>query len=112
MIYGVSDVDRALGFYRDLLGLAVADRPSAWWAELTAGEDALVVTVPPGGFKGPIGFAAVAVPDVRAAVEQLRPVGVPILVEPWESGVCWNAMIADPDGNIVRLHERKDGTAG
>jgi predicted enzyme related to lactoylglutathione lyase len=112
VIYGVSDVDRALGFYRDLLGLTVADRPAGGWAELTAGEDALVVTVPPGGFTGPIGFAAVAVPDVRAASEQLRPAGVPILVEPWESGVCWNAMIADPDGNIVRLHERKDGTAG
>jgi predicted enzyme related to lactoylglutathione lyase len=112
VIYGVSDVDRALAFYRDRLGLAVTERPSAGWAELAAGEEALVVTVPPGGFQGPVALAAVAVPDVRAAVEELRAAGVPIRVEPWESGVCWNAMIADPDGNLVRLHERKDGTAG
>jgi predicted enzyme related to lactoylglutathione lyase len=81
-------VVRGLAFYRDRLGLAVTERPSSGWAELAA------------------------VPDVRAAVEELRAAGVPIRVEPWERGVCWNAMIADPDGNLVRLHERKDGTAG
>ena len=67
VIYGVSDVERALAFSRDLLGLVVADRPAAGWAEFAAGEDALVVTVPPGGFRGPVALAAVAVPDVRAA---------------------------------------------
>jgi predicted enzyme related to lactoylglutathione lyase len=112
VIYGVSDVERALAFYRDLLRLAVADRPSPKWVELAAGADALIVATPPGGFQRPGAIAAVAVPDVRAAVEALRAKGVPITMEPWESDVCWNAHVADPDGNTVWLHERKDGTAG
>ena len=49
---------------------------------------------------------------MRAAVGDLRAASVPVRVEPSESAVCWNAMIADPDGDLVRLHERKDGTAG
>ena len=48
---------------------------------------------------------ALAVPDVRATVEELRAAGVPIVMEPWESPVCYLAAIADPDGNRLWLHQ-------
>lgn len=53
-----------------------------------------------------------AVEDVRGAVEELRTKGVPILLEPYETDVCTTALIGDPDGTLLLLHQRKDGTAG
>jgi predicted enzyme related to lactoylglutathione lyase len=29
-----------------------------------------------------------------------------------ESPVCWMAVVEDPDGNKILLHQRKNGTAG
>jgi hypothetical protein len=29
-----------------------------------------------------------------------------------ETPVCFMGLIADPDGNLIFLHQRKDGTAG
>jgi len=52
------------------------------------------------------------VDDVPAAVETCRREGVRVLIGPIETRVCWMAWIADPDGNRVCLHSRKDGTAG
>ena len=50
--------------------------------------------------------------DVSAAVEELRARGVTIEGGPFEAGVCSSALIRDPDGNLLILHQRKDGTAG
>ena len=55
---------------------------------------------------------ALAVDDVPAAVAKCRKRGVKILIEPVETRVCWMAWIADPAGNRICLHSRKDGTAG
>jgi len=56
--------------------------------------------------------AGLAVKDVRQAVAACRRHRVKILIEPVETRVCWMAWIADPDGNRLGLHSRKDGTAG
>ena len=45
-----------------------------------------------------------------AAVEELRAKGVEVLLEPWETRD--KAYVADPFGNPICLHQRKDGTAG
>lgn len=55
---------------------------------------------------------ALAVDDVPAAIAQCRKRGVKILIPPVETRVCWMAWIADPAGNRLCLHSRKDGTAG
>jgi predicted enzyme related to lactoylglutathione lyase len=47
---------------------------------------------------------ALAVEDVRAAVEELRAEGVPILMGPFESPVCHQAVVQDPDGSQLVLH--------
>jgi len=55
---------------------------------------------------------ALAVDDVPAAVAKCREQGVKILIEPVETSVCWMAWIADPAGNRLCLHSRRNGSAG
>lgn len=112
-VYTVSDMDRAVAFYRDTLGVR-SDfiEAGAFWTEFDCQPVALALCAPgEGDWKG-TPAAALAVMDVRAKVEELRAKGVPILAEPEETSVCYMAFVADPDGNRVCLHQRKDGTAG
>lgn len=53
-----------------------------------------------------------AVDDVKKAVEYLKTKKVKIVEEPNETEVCFMATVADPDGNEIKLHRRKDGTVG
>ena len=145
--YNVSDLARAVAFYRDTLGLDVLfSRGLAGFtlfpvAELQAGGTTLAligtaeapmaeadpaspwpehrwVLDRPAPFEPPRGdqrggaTVMLAVDDLAAAVAELRGKGVPVLLEPAESPVCYLAMATDPDGNRVGLHQRKDGTAG
>jgi predicted enzyme related to lactoylglutathione lyase len=115
--YTVTDMARSQAFYRDVLGL---EATSPWggpgtsympFAELEAGGTAISLTQLPGG-PHPNGIIALAVEDVAAAVEELRGKGVEIEMERIETPDCFMAVIADPDGNKLLLHQRKDGTAG
>ncbi|MDQ3700196.1 MAG: VOC family protein [Chloroflexota bacterium] len=112
-VYTVSDMDRAVAFYRDTLGVrSDFNEAGEFWTEFDSKPVALALCAPgEGDWKGPPA-AALAVRDVRAKVEELRAKGVPILAEPEETSACYMAFVADPDGNRVCLHQRKDGTAG
>ncbi len=117
VVYSVSDLEKAIPFYRDTLGLPFDYVYEGWWAEFASQPVSLALCGPPVGQAPRPGYAGgatvgLAVPDLAAAVEELRRAGVPILLEPQESPVCWTAAIADPDGNRINLHQRKDGTAG
>lgn len=115
VVSNVSDIDRAQAFYRDTLGISdPVNSESDGWIEFDTNPVALAIAVPPPGWKQPIGGTAIAlaVDDVRAAIEELREKGVAILMEPVDTPVCTMAFIADPDGNAIFLHKRHDGTAG
>lgn len=114
--YGVSDMDRSEAFYRDVLGLEVEvprgeeGTRAAGYMEFDAGGTSIAV-----GALGellPNAVVALAVEDVAAAVEELRGKGVEITMEPYETPVCFMAVVADPDGNRIMLHTRKDGSYG
>jgi len=49
---------------------------------------------------------------VREAIKVCRRRRVKVLIDAIETSVCWMAWIADPDGNRICLHSRKDGTVG
>ena len=118
----VSDMDAARTFYGDLLGLAELgsfgdpDR----WLEFDAGNvtislikaDAAAIArrLEAGPFAS-IGIA-VAVEDIKTTVEELRQKGVPVTMDASEFPPCFTAMVQDPSGNHVWLHQRKDGSAG
>jgi predicted enzyme related to lactoylglutathione lyase len=114
--YAVTDMDKAEAFWRDALGLPVEvarGEPGTranGYMELDAGGVAIGLVAMPQIH--PNGIVALAVDDVGEAVEELRGKGGKVAMEMIESPVCWMAVVADPDGNQVLLHRRKDGTAG
>jgi predicted enzyme related to lactoylglutathione lyase len=112
----VSDMDRAEAFYRDVIGLDLETARGApgtrsnGFMEVAAGGTVISLTVMPERHAN--GIIALAVDDVRAAVEELRARDVPVLMEPLDTGDCTMAVVADPDGNQLLIHRRSDGTFG
>ena len=111
-MYHVSDLNKSIDFYKNVLGLTPYGEPGESWAEFEVGN----VTFDIGTFDkesvGKCASAGFAVDDVKATVEELRSKGVKIVQELYETPVCFGAGIADPDGNQIYLHSRKDGTSG
>ncbi|SPE60849.1 Glyoxalase/bleomycin resistance protein/dioxygenase [Verrucomicrobia bacterium] len=116
VLYNVTNFERAKKFYQDTLGLKLLQEFGGAWAEFETGTLALAIgaygaqPIPAGQKSNAV--AALAVDDVKAAVEQLKGRGVKINQEPQEFPPCFTATIADPDGNEIILHQRKDGTVG
>lgn len=109
--YHVRDVKQSVTFYKDILGIHDGLLITAkTWTEFDTRPVTLAIVEwaeHPG-----VGAVALAVDDVCEAIEELRSKGVPVVMEPLETDDCWLAIIADPDGNFVYIHRRKDGTAG
>ena len=114
--YVVTDMDKAEAFWGETLGLAVEVPRGApgtranGYMELDAGGVAIGLVALEK--TEPNGVVALAVDHVGDAVEELRGKRVPIAMETIETPVCYMAVVEDPDGNKVLLHQRKDGTAG
>jgi predicted enzyme related to lactoylglutathione lyase len=49
---------------------------------------------------------ALQVADVAVARERLEAEGVSFVSDTFDSGVCWQAICLDPDGNPLSLHHR------
>lgn len=114
VVYHVSDYQKSLAFYRDTLGLKLTEEYGGYWAEFDAGNVTLAISSHDfiSVEKRTGATAALAVAEVKEAVEELRGKGVKIVSEPEETGVCTIAAVNDPDNNTIILHQRKDGTAG
>ena len=113
-MFQVTDLAEAARFYRETLGLKqeVYDEQSQW-AEFNCANVTLSLH---GGVQLPGGTAsgriALAVEDVQAAYSELKSKGARLVSEPIDYGVCRAVEVLDPDGNIVILHRRADGTFG
>ncbi len=122
----VNDVDEALGFYRDALGLAVLnDVASGDFRWVTVGNDALpgvsiVLSEPHAGrsqadgdamqellVKGSLPMIGFSTDDVEALFETVRASGAEVLQEPidqpWGPRDC---AFRDPSGNTVRIMQQ------
>jgi predicted enzyme related to lactoylglutathione lyase len=116
-MYNTKDIRRSRAFYQKLFGLKRGEEWNDFWSEFATQPLTLCLNGttlkrrPKWNWSGPA-CVALAVDDVRAAVEICRKHRVKILIEPVETRVCWMAWIADPDNNRICLHSRKDGTAG
>jgi len=116
----VSDIAAARTFYGEVLGLRAIGGFGEHWAEFDAGNVTIALIAADAeaiaqrlaaGPQAAVGVA-IAVADVATAVEELRGRGVPIAIEATEFPPCHMAVVRDPTGNWVWLHQRKDGTAG
>ncbi|MCC7262920.1 MAG: VOC family protein [Candidatus Latescibacteria bacterium] len=116
-MYGVADMDKALAFYCGILGLSVEENYEGQWIEFAVGGTTLALIGPPHGTPSRPGIqgggvVALAVEDVQASLAELQAKGVQVVSGPHDTPVCNMVMIADPDGNRIWLHQRKDGTCG
>lgn len=110
--YPVTDVARARKFYEGLLNLALTtqfEHDGKRWIEYDVGPATLAISnMSADKWKpsadGP--SVALEVEDFDAAIGALREAGVIFLIEPMDSGVCRMAIIADPDGNSLAIHQR------
>lgn len=112
VVVNVADIDAAARFYREVAGVqAPLVQDSASWAELDLAPVAMALRhdVADPGVNAAIAFG---VDDVDATVDALRAAGRPVLIEPRDSGGCRSALVTDPDGNLLLIHRRHDGTAG
>jgi lactoylglutathione lyase len=114
-----ADVDRAVAFYRDLLGGTQTFRTpaegQAVHVELRLGDTTIAISgreeVPKQGLPAPTAGhpleLALGCQSTDDAVAELRAAGTPVLVEPYShpSGHR-RAYVADPDGNWIALVSR------
>lgn len=106
----VSDIDRALLFYRDHLGLPLL-RQGSFGAEFLEGETRLGVhpAVHPKAqvMVGRDTGLTFHVENLLDYCERLHQRGVKFVSEPTQQGFGIMAVVADPDGNTIALWEDK-----
>lgn len=112
--YAVNDMARARAFYEGPLGLkpaTVLDLPDGQWVEYELGPHTLALARMPGWKPGPDGgMVALEVRDFDAAITALKSAGARFRVEPFDTPVCRMAMVYDPEGNSLCIHQRKAAT--
>jgi predicted enzyme related to lactoylglutathione lyase len=109
----VSDVPKALAFYRDILGLQFLFSPTASLAFLSAGAVRLMLTTPQGaGASGANSILYFSVVNIERAHAYFVSSGaanerVPQLAAQMPDHELWIGFLKDPDGNLVGLMEEK-----
>jgi catechol 2,3-dioxygenase-like lactoylglutathione lyase family enzyme len=99
------DVERAVAFYRDVLGLPesaysegeveATNVTFGFWNAEEEGEEFVPNTAGVG----------LRVADVASAVDEARAAGAEVIgIE--DTGVCHMGFVKDPDGNVLILHRR------
>ncbi len=100
----VSDVQKALGFYRDILELRFLFSPAPTLAFLQAGEVRIMLSTPQGaGEVGKNSILYFKVADIERATSERAP--QPAAKMPDHE--LWIGFLRDPDGNLVGLMEEK-----
>ena len=105
------DIERAVAFYGDTLGLRrTTYRPERNFAEFDTRTVTLSIVDPErmgiGSFERNANHVALQVDDVAAARATLEGRGVEFMGDSFDTGVCHMAFFADPDGNALMLHHR------
>ncbi len=109
----VSDVDTALRFYRDVLGLPFLFQPSPQLVFLQAGTTRLMLSTPQGaGTVGANSLLYFTVTDISATYAAIVAKGgtaerAPQLAAKLPDHDLWLGFVRDPDANLVGLMEEK-----
>ena len=117
VMYNTKDIRRTRAFYQKLFGFKRGHEWNDFWSEFDTEPLTFCLNGvptrpdPKWNWFGPA-CVALAVDDVPKAIAKCRKHRVKVLIPPVETRVCWMAWIADPAGNRICLHSRKDGTAG
>ncbi len=105
----ISDLEQSLIFYRDKLGLPVLFEVPPNMAFLTCGDVRLMLTKLQGDPKDhKTSVIYYRVPDLSAAVEQIKLSGIHFIQEPQMTAKMpdhelWQGFIRDPDDNLIGI---------
>jgi methylmalonyl-CoA/ethylmalonyl-CoA epimerase len=105
----VDDLDRAIGFYRDLLGLPLLFTAPPQMSFFQCGSVRLLVGVPPADQpRQRVPALYLQVSDIHAVYDDLGRRGVPFggpphVVHRTDTDELWLAEFLDPDGNQLAL---------
>lgn len=109
----VSDVDKALGFYRDVLGLDFLFSAGPQLAFLNAAGVRLMLSTPQGaGTVSANSILYFKVRDIEAVYTAILARGArgeraPQLAATMPDHALWTGFVRDPDGNLIGLMEEK-----
>ena len=106
------DIAKARAFYGELLGLAPGPDYGDTWVELKTPEGKTIAldTYTPKVQDAPATYLTLETDDIEAEVARLKEGGVTIDKEVWTNEhegkeICKMAIIRDPDGNAIMLHQ-------
>ena len=104
----VTDIDRAVAFYRDVLGMKFLFQSPPGLGFFDCGGVRLMLDAPAGAQAGQGGVIYYQVPDLQAAFETLTARGVvfeakPHLIARMPDHELWMAFFRDPDRNLLAL---------
>ena len=111
--YPVTDLARARAFYEGVLGLkpgTLWEGEGKGWIEYELGDSTLAISNGAGdqwqpSSQGP--SIALEVADFPATVAAFRAANVKFVGEPFEFPSCHLAVVQDPDGNRLVIHQKK-----
>jgi predicted enzyme related to lactoylglutathione lyase len=105
--YAVTDVPRAVAFYRDVLGLQTGESFNESYVEFNVGSTAFAVDGEPPGYEpGTCTGLNFEVDDLAAFREHLVENNVDV-TDIYEFPTCSVFFAEDPDGNRFALHQRR-----
>ena len=106
--YPVTDMARSKGFYEKVLGLKVGYNFKDKWVEYNVADSAFAITTTEMGHRPGAKGAVVAfeVTDLDSFVKTLKDKSVNFVAEAFSTSVCRMAVIQDPDGNEITIHQR------
>ncbi|MGH2588778.1 MAG: VOC family protein [Dehalococcoidia bacterium] len=108
--YVTEDMDRAVSFYRDTLGLALKFQDGARWAQFDAGGTNFSLSAPEEAAQGAQGAVVIfEVDDLDTVQGRLAERGASVL-DTRDMGAHGRSLtFRDPDGNLVQLFQRAAG---
>lgn len=116
--YIATEVDRSVGFYRDLLGFAVEKHNPGKFAELARDDLHLFLNAPGAGSAGKAGgnpqpggwsrFMLVT-DDLDGMIRRLHDDGASFRGDIAEAGAGRQILLEDPSGNVIELFEYAKG---
>jgi len=107
--YPVHDLAASRAFYENVLGFkpsrVISIDAEHGWIEYELGPHTFGIGKMPGWISSP--NCALETDDLDSAVVALKNAGTTFHKEPFETPVCRMAMVIDPGGTLLTIHQRK-----